>query len=163
MTTPAGTPKDGQSLTENDNKCKACDTGHVLEDEVCVSGYHYTCENGTPKDGITQTQNENKCKACDSGPQPTGYVLDGETCKLVNGETCASSDCHSGFLASISSTANKCTDGNINSACSSNSGCASGFCARPFTIAKVSNPGNRNWSCSSNSVSLAILNGKATV
>ena len=63
-----GTPRDGMTQTQNDNKCKACNSGYALDsNEQCVSGYRYTCTNGTPRDGITQTQNDNKCKACDFG------------------------------------------------------------------------------------------------
>ena len=73
-----GTPKDGKSQTQNDNKCKACNSGYALDsNEQCVSEYHYICPNGTPRDGITQTQNDNKCKACNEG-----YSLENMSCTI---------------------------------------------------------------------------------
>ena len=73
-----GTPRDGESQTQNDNKCKSCNSGYALDsNEQCVSGYHYICPNGTPRDGITQTQNDNKCQACNEG-----YSLENMSCTI---------------------------------------------------------------------------------
>ena len=66
-----GTPKDGKSLIQNNNKCQACKSGYSLDGETCVSGHAYVCQNGTPEKGFTQTQNEKKCKACDRGYELT--------------------------------------------------------------------------------------------
>ena len=75
---PNGTPNDGKSQTQNDNKCKACNSGYALDsNEQCVSGYHYICPNGTPRDGITQTQNDNKCQSCNEG-----YSLENMSCTI---------------------------------------------------------------------------------
>ena len=73
-----GTPKDGKSQTQNDNKCKECNSGYALDsNEQCVSGHPYTCTNGTPQDGQSLTPNDNKCQSCNEG-----YSLENMSCTI---------------------------------------------------------------------------------
>ena len=73
-----GTPRDGESQTPNDNKCKACDAGYALDsNEQCVSGHPYTCQNGTPQGGQSLTPNDNKCQSCNEG-----YSLENMSCTI---------------------------------------------------------------------------------
>ena len=75
---PNGTPKDGKSQTQNDNKCKECDSGYALDsNEQCVSGHPYECQNGTPGDGLAPTPNTTKCTACNEG-----YSLENMSCTI---------------------------------------------------------------------------------
>ena len=75
-----GTPKEGKSQTENDNKCQACEPGYTLASEQCTQEptYPYVCENGTRQDGLSLTENENRCRSCNAR-----YMLDNGRCEPI--------------------------------------------------------------------------------
>ena len=76
---PNGTPQDGQSLTENENRCGSCDAGYTLASEQCIgqTTYPYVCQNGTPGGGLGPTPNTTKCTACNEG-----YSLENMSCTV---------------------------------------------------------------------------------